>query len=90
MSNAALIHATHSYDFWMPSRAVRRVLRQANREVCACGRKSYRTERKARLALGAIGVNELNRQHALHQDARVERNYYECPRSGLYHLTTKE
>jgi hypothetical protein len=90
MSNAALTHASHNYDFWMPSRAVRRILRRANRQVCACGRKGYRTERKARMALTAVGSNERSRQQVLQQDARVERSYYPCPRSGLYHLSTKE
>lgn len=90
MSNAALIYAPRSYERSAISRAAHRILRQAKHHKCVCGRKGYRTERKARVALLTIQRTEKNRQTALGQTADVERSYYACRKSGLYHLTSKE
>lgn len=90
MSNAAVIYAPRAYDVRSDtSAAARRILRRAVRE-CVSGKKGYRTERKARVALTAIQLDEKGRQDVLGQDARVERNYYLCTSCSHYHLTSKE
>lgn len=90
MSNAALIYAAHNYERPNLSRAAVRILRHAKHHKCQCGRKGYRTERKARVALATIQRQEHGRQIVLGQEAPVERSYYLCRKSGLYHLTSKE
>jgi len=90
MSNAALAHTPYRYDQLSTiSPATRRILRRAITGCCPSGKKTYRTARKARIALAAIQRDELRRQTALGQRARVERKPYSCPHCGLYHLTSR-
>ena len=88
MSNAALVLAPRRYDTQSRSRAAMRILRRSTREHCITGKKTYRTPRKARIALETLQRDELRRQTALNQDARVERKPYPCPHCGLFHLTS--
>lgn len=91
MSNAALISAPRNFNRMKKSRAAGRILRRAGLHKCACGKRSYRTERKARVALDAIRSNEQSRQAALGQTGSVERKYYPCRHCpGVYHLTSQE
>lgn len=88
MSNASLTLPPHRYNAFSTSRAALRILRRSARERCTCGKKGYRTARKARIALETIRRDERQRQTALGQEARVERTVYRCRHSGLFHLTS--
>jgi hypothetical protein len=90
MSNAALANPPYRYDRLSTiSPAARRILRRAITGCCPSRKKTYRTARKARIALAAIQRDELRRQTALEQSGRVERKPYACEHCGPYHLTSR-
>jgi hypothetical protein len=92
MSNAAIaITPRYRYDDTAPrSRSARRILRRSATSPCPSGKQTYRTARKARIALATLQREELRRQSVLGQAARVEREPYVCRHCHLYHLTSQE
>lgn len=92
MSNAAIaITPRYRYDDTAPrSRSARRILRRSATSPCPSGKQTYRTARKARIALATLQREELRRQAVLGQEARVEREPYVCRHCHLYHLTSQE
>jgi hypothetical protein len=92
MSNAAIaITPRYRYDDTAPrSRSARRILRRSASSPCPSGKQTYRTARKARIALATLQREELRRQTVLGQEARVEREPYVCRDCGMHHLTSQE
>ena len=70
--------------------SARRILRRSATSPCPSGKQTYRTARKARIALATLQREELRRQTVLGQEARVEREPYVCRHCHLYHLTSQE
>lgn len=52
--------------------------------TCKCGKRAYETERQAEKALGRVQAKRRGRNP---RDVEREHRYYECPESGLFHLT---
>jgi hypothetical protein len=92
MSTSALASPRYRFDDTAPrSRSARRILRRsATTSRCPSGKQTYRTARKARIALATLQREELRRQSVLGQEARVERKPYVCRNCHLYHLTSQE
>jgi hypothetical protein len=90
MSTSAIASPRYRFDDTSPrSRSARRILRRSATSRCPSGKQTYRTARKARIALATLQREELRRQAVLGQEARVEREPYVCRHCHLFHLTSK-
>lgn len=58
---------------------------------CACGKRAFTSEHNAEKAMGRARTkrNRAADKHGSRRGVYRESRYYECPESGLFHLTSQ-